>query len=90
MLKRATCRADERHEEVWQEREESEPKRAVWRPLQLGGWSLGVAMACDAYKQKKKCWQALRSPAVGSVGCSKSESCRMEVAYFLGQRLIEL
>ena len=39
---------------------------------------------------KKLLWQALRSPAVGSAGCSESESCRMEVAYFLGQRLIEL
>jgi hypothetical protein len=25
-----------------------------------------------------------------NTGCSQSESCRMEVAYFLGQRLIEL
>jgi|UPI00001E9340 hypothetical protein len=35
------------------------------------------------------CWQTLKSPAVGSAGCSESESCRIEVAYFLGQKLIE-
>jgi hypothetical protein len=40
--------------------------------------------------EQRNCWQALRSPTVGNTGCSESESCRMEVAYFLEQRSIKL